>query len=518
MSSALSVDETGAFAALGVEPSLAAAITSLGFTAPTPIQAQAIPALLSGRDVLGMAATGTGKTAAFGLPLLQRVLGDLAERRGKPSAQHSGHPDALILVPTRELAIQVAKALTTFSTGTALQVVAIYGGQDMRVQLRALKAAAQIVVATPGRLLDHMQRRSIALDAVGMVVLDEADEMLDRGFADDLADIFDRLPAQRQTAMFSATLPSRVAQMAQRTLRDPVSIKVAQKLRQSSGAALVSHLAYLVPAAHKAAALCRILSAQAPQAALIFCRTRADVDALYQCLSRSGHACEPLHGGMSQDARDKVMQRFRRQDFSLLIATDVAARGLDIDHVSHVFNYDMPEAPEVYVHRVGRTGRAGRSGVAISLVKPTQRRLLLQVGRHMNITIAQEVVPNAAEMAQVRAQRRRESVQSAVQDASDKVRAALQADVTLLIEKYTPEELATAALLMAQPATSGAPSAADAGGDLGVKWSSAMEEEPGRPKSRYRNQRSGGGGGGGGGGGYGGGGQGAARKRAPYQR
>ncbi len=470
-------------------PSLAKAVEKLGFKVPTPIQSQAIPALLSGRDVLGQAATGTGKTAAFGLPLLQRVLGDQEERRVSKASAPQSRPDALVLVPTRELAIQVAKALSSFAAGTALQVAAIYGGQDMRIQLRALKGGAQIVVATPGRLIDHLQRRSLHLDAVGMVVLDEADEMLDRGFADDLAEIFDRLPQERQTAMFSATLPARVAHMAQRALRQPKHIKVLQKARLADGELQITHLAYLVPPQQRAAALCRVLTVQDPQAALIFCRTRADVDTLFQTLSRNGHRCEALHGGMSQDARDKVMLRFRRKDFALLIATDVAARGLDIDHVSHVINYDLPENPEVYVHRVGRTGRAGRSGIALSFVKPMQRRFIMQIARHMNVVVNQEELPTASHLANLRGQRTLEAVKTAIEAAPVDRAAAFADHAAQLSEQFTPLQLATAALAMAQ-AASGEGAVEQSSADLGTKWSAKFDESSARPdKQRYRGRK-----------------------------
>ena len=447
--------DASAFADLGICARLVEAVHGLGFTEPTPIQAQAIPALLSGRDVLGQAATGTGKTAAFGLPLLQQVMSVAGSPRSRP-----GMPQGLVLVPTRELAIQVAQALSGFARGTGLTAIPIYGGQDMRLQLRALRAAPEVVVATPGRLLDHLKRNSLSLEAVRQVVLDEADEMLDRGFADDLAEITERLPEGRQTAMFSATLPSRVAQMARHILQEPVTIQLATKRLAQDEVAKVQQVAYLVPQQQKVMALARLLCVQDPQAALIFCRTRADVDTLHEALARGGHRCEALHGGMTQASRDKVMQRFRQRQIALLIATDVAARGLDIDHVSHVFNYDLPEAPEVYVHRIGRTGRAGRSGVAISLVKPSQRRLMDQVARHMQIEIAQGDLPTPAAMQRLRAERTLVAVQAAIDAApSEAANDPLLAQAQLLTERYTPLQLARAALeaLGARQAASSGP-------------------------------------------------------------
>jgi ATP-dependent RNA helicase DeaD len=484
MSSALPLDPKPAssddFASLGLAPDLCAAVRKLGFTAPTPIQDQSIAALLQGNDMLGQAATGTGKTAAFGLPLLQRVLGQVEARRADSRHQPKNVPDGLVLVPTRELAIQVAKALTSFCAGGPLHIVPIYGGQDMRLQLRALAAGAHIVVATPGRLIDHLQRRSLDLQAVSMVVLDEADEMLDRGFAEDLGNIFSCLPEQRQTAMFSATLSSRVGQMAQRALHNPVRITVSQKVQAASSSGSIRHLAYLVPPAQRPAALCRLLSVEAPQAALIFCRTRADVDVLCQTLGHHGLRCEALHGGMLQPARDKVMRRFRKMEFSLLVATDVAARGLDIDHISHVVNYEMPEALEVYMHRVGRTGRAGRSGVALSFVHPSQRHVVMRLKNQMNVQVQQEELPTAQQMGELQTERTLQAVSGAVASAD-----LSTSHVESLCEKFTPQQLAAAALLLAR----GDAADVDAsGGELGLKWTGRSSYDS-APRPQYNRGR-----------------------------
>ncbi len=490
MSSALHVEDRNEFAALGLLPSLCNAVRKMGFLAPTPIQDQSIAALLSGRDVLGQAATGTGKTAAFGLPLLQRVL-------QQSQGAKRGQADALVLVPTRELAIQVAKALTAFSDGSALRVVAVYGGQDMRLQLQALAAGASIVVATPGRLIDHLQRRSLSLQATHTVVLDEADEMLDRGFADDLADIFASLPQERQTAMFSATLSHHVIRMAQRALHDPVQIRVAQKAQVPGGNSGIAHAAYLVPPAQRAAALGRLLHLYEPQAALIFCRTRADVDTLCQTLSRSGQRCEALHGGMLQGARDKVMRHFTRKEITLLVATDVAARGLDIDHISHVVNYDMPESLEVYMHRVGRTGRAGRTGTALSFVHPGQRHVVARLKAQMGVEVAQKDLPSPAEVADLRADKTLATVEAtAVRVAKAAPTPKLAQHAEDLASRYSAADLAAVVLHLAQGDAESGPNAERSAGELGMKWSSRAPSGgggAGRPNPRHR--RFGGGGG-----------------------
>jgi ATP-dependent RNA helicase DeaD len=358
------------FAELGLGPELLAELTKLGYEEPTPIQKASAPPLIEGRDLLGQAATGTGKTAAFALPLLQR----LAETDAVPYK-----PLLLVLVPTRELAVQVSEAFHRYGRGLGISVAPIYGGQDMHRQIVALKRGAHVVIATPGRVLDHMRRGTIELDGLRSVVLDEADEMLDMGFAEDLELILEAAPATRQTALFSATLPPRIAGIAERHLKDPVRVLIPRDAGLKGSIPKVRQLAYVVPRAHKNAALGRVLDLESPTLAVIFCRTRIEVDELAERLVGRGYRVEALHGGLTQAARDRVMKKARAASVDLLVATDVAARGIDIEHISHVVNFDVPSSPEAYVHRIGRTGRAGREGVAITLAEPREHRLVRNI-------------------------------------------------------------------------------------------------------------------------------------------
>ena len=375
------------FIDLGLSLDLAQVLLTLGYEEPTPIQSQSIPPLLAGRDLLGQAATGTGKTAAFALPLLQRVLA--AQR--KPA-----HPAALVLVPTRELAIQVAEALHSYGAKLGAVVLPIYGGAEFGRQAQALSRGVHVVVATPGRVLDHIRRDTLAMGALATVVLDEADEMLDMGFAEDIELILDAAPAGRQTALFSATLPPRIAAIADRHLRDPVRVLIAREKAVKGMAPRVRQTAYIVQRAHKVAALGRVLDLEAPRLALVFARTRLETDELAEKLRGRGYRVEALHGGRSQDQRDRVMKRVRAGSVDLLVATDVAARGLDVEQLSHVVNFDMPASPESYVHRIGRTGRAGQShgqGVAITLAEPREHRLLRNIEQLTRQKIEVATVP-----------------------------------------------------------------------------------------------------------------------------
>ena len=359
------------FASLGLGETLEKTLTGLGYEEPTPIQREAIPTLLAGRDLIGQAGTGTGKTAAFALPLIHRLASTPAPR---PSAVR-----ALILVPTRELAMQVAEAIHKYAKRTPLVVVPVYGGAPMDQQIRALRRGADIVVGTPGRVLDHLRRQTLGLDALAVLVLDEADEMLDMGFAEDLEAILTATPAGRQTALFAATMAPRIAGIAERHLQRPVRVTIKAEKRPPGKLPRVRQVAYIVSRGHKAQALGRVLEFVDPASAIVFCRTRLEVDELTDILKSHGYAAQALHGGMEQRHRDRVMQLFRQEKADVLVATDVAARGLDIEHVSHVINYDIPTAPEVYVHRIGRTGRIGREGVAITLLDPREQRMLRQI-------------------------------------------------------------------------------------------------------------------------------------------
>ena len=426
-------DDASGFAELGLRPELEQALLRLGYEEPTPIQREAIPLLLQGRDLIGQAATGTGKTAAFALPLLQRLA---VGTRGAA-------PVGLVLTPTRELAVQVAEAVTSYGRDLGARVLAVYGGQPISRQLRPLERGVDLVVATPGRALDHIQRGTLRLSGLEVVVLDEADEMFDMGFADDIEAILSATPPQRQTVLFSATMPHRVDRMARRHLRDAVRVQVERERLVDGATPLVRQTAYLVARAHKPAALARVLAVERPTAALVFCRTRGEVDALTELLNARGHRAEALHGGMSQEQRDRVMGRLRGGTAELLVATDVAARGLDVDHLSHVVNYDVPSAPESYVHRIGRVGRAGREGVAITLAEPREQRMLQAVERTTGVRIPLQPLPTVADLRGRRLERTRLALRDALAEGD---LGAEREVVASLTAEHDPADVAAAAL------------------------------------------------------------------------
>ena len=437
--------DTGAgttFEDLGLRPELLAALTSLGYEEPTPIQQEAVPPLVEGRDLLGQAATGTGKTAAFALPVLQRLA---AHRREKA-------PAALVLVPTRELAVQVSEALHRYGRELGARVLPVYGGAPIGRQLRALETGVDVVVATPGRALDLLQRGSLHLGDVATVVLDEADEMLDMGFAEDLEAILDETPAGRQTVLFSATMPRRLDSLSRRHLRDPVRITIGREKAAPGQAPRVRQTAYVVPRAAKPAALGRILDVEAPAAAIVFCRTREEVDTLTETLNGRGYRAEALHGGMSQEQRDRVMGRLRGGTADLLVATDVAARGLDIEQLTHVVNYDVPSAPESYVHRIGRVGRAGREGVAVTLAEPREHRMLKTIEKVAGAPITIEQVPTVADLRARRLDLTRAALrESLLTDDLDRFRVVVET----LTDEFDLVEVALAAVKLAHEAGGG---------------------------------------------------------------
>jgi ATP-dependent RNA helicase DeaD len=388
------------FGELGLAPDLLDIIDELGYEEPTPIQSRAIPTLLRGNDLIAQAQTGSGKTAAFALPAVQNV--DIQQR----------DVQVLVMAPTRELAVQVAEATHRFGGKRGVSVVPVYGGQPIDRQLRALRFGAHVVVGTPGRLLDHLRRGSLVLDAVKLLVLDEADEMLDMGFIEDIEEIMRRTPESRQTALFSATIPPNIQRLARNYMHDPENIAItAEKLTIP----LIEQRFVEVSPRNKLDALTRLLDVEAPQAAMIFCRTRREVDDLGEALVSRGYAAEAIHGDLSQTQRDRVMARFRSNQAELLVATDVAARGLDIDNVTHVFNYDIPEDSDAYVHRIGRTGRAGRSGTAITLVVPREQRLLRIIERSISQRIQPMRIPTLADVAARRVELLQENVREAVE-------------------------------------------------------------------------------------------------------
>jgi ATP-dependent RNA helicase DeaD len=437
-----SASRPAGFAALGLSKGIIASITALGYEEPTPVQRETIPLLIDGRDLLAQAATGTGKTAAFALPMLQRI-GEKGE---------GSHTAGLVLVPTRELAMQVAEAIHKYARGSKVTVLPLYGGAPMHQQIRALERGASIVVATPGRALDHIRRRTLVLEHLRVLVLDEADEMLDMGFADDLDAILEATPAGRQTALFAATMPPRIRSIAERHLKDPARIAIAREKTPAGKMPRVRQVAYIVARAHKAAALERVLETENAASALVFCRTRIEVDTLVETLSAHGHSAEALHGGMEQRQRDRVMSRFRDGTLELLVATDVAARGLDVERLSHVINYDVPSSSEIYLHRIGRTGRAGREGTAITLVEPREHRLLRSMEAVTKQRIEVAPVPTVADLRA----RRLELTQASLRErllagGLDQTRVVVES----LAQEFDVLDIAAAAVQLAHAAAGG---------------------------------------------------------------
>ena len=435
-------DDPTTFAELALRPELLRALGDLGYEEPTPIQREAIPPLLAGLNLLGQAATGTGKTAAFALPILQRLTGP-----GDGSL-----PQALILVPTRELAVQVSEAFHRYGRELGVRVLPIYGGQPIGRQLRELERGVDVVVATPGRALDHIARGTLRLQDLRTVVLDEADEMLDMGFAEDIEAILQETPEDRQTVLFSATMPPRIDGLARRHVHDPVRIQIGHESPAPGEVPLVRQRAYLVPRSHKPTALARVLDVESPTATIVFCRTREEVDRLTETMNGRGYHAEALHGGLSQEQRDRVMGRLRGGSADLLVATDVAARGLDIDQLTHVVNYDVPSAPESYVHRIGRVGRAGREGVAITLAEPREHRMLKTIERVTRQRISVEKVPTVADLRARRLELTRAALEeNLLEDDLDHFRVVVEA----LASGYDLMEIALAAVKLAHEATGG---------------------------------------------------------------
>jgi ATP-dependent RNA helicase DeaD len=440
------MDSDHRFAALGLDARIIAALSSLGYEEPTAIQREAIPPLLAGKDVLGQAATGTGKTAAFALPLLQRL--------GEP-VPGMRPVQGLILVPTRELAMQVAEAVHKYGRGSDVRVVPIYGGQSIGQQLRVLDRGVDVVVGTPGRVLDHLGRGSLTLGHVQTLVLDEADEMLDMGFADELEAILKATPSGRQTALFSATMAKRILEIAKRHLRDPITVTIPRERLAVGETARVREIAYIVQRRNKPAALARVLDMEAPASAIVFCRTRIEVDELTETLGGRGYSADALHGGLSQEQRDRVLRRFRDGVSEILVATDVAARGLDIEGVSHVVNFDVPSSPDAYVHRIGRTGRAGREGVAVTLAEARESRLLRNIEQFTKRKITIESVPTAHDLRARRLELMRSALEETLAGAGlDPYRRVVEA----LANDHDALDIAAAAAKLADEARDGAAS------------------------------------------------------------
>lgn len=416
------------FSEFGLEPKVLRAITEMGFEEATPIQEKAIPLALESRDLIGQAQTGTGKTAAFGVPLINKI--QVTEDRIV----------ALIMCPTRELAIQVAEEIEKLGRFKGIRSLPIYGGQDIVKQIRALKKRPQIIIGTPGRLLDHINRKTIKLDDVQTVILDEADEMLDMGFMEDIQSILKLVPDERHTMLFSATMPPNIQKLAQQFLRNPEHVSVIPK---QVSAPLIEQSYIELQEKQKFDVLCRLLDMESPDLAIIFGRTKRRVDELSEGLQKRGYSAEGLHGDLSQHQRDAVMRKFRDGSIDVLVATDVAARGLDVSGVTHVVNFDLPQDPESYVHRIGRTGRAGKEGTAWTFVTPREMDHLHFIERLTRHRIARKPLPSMAEAFEGKQRITAEKVLEIVQnDESNEFKGlAIQ-----LLEQYDSVALLSAAL------------------------------------------------------------------------
>lgn len=422
---------TLSFTSLGLSEDRVRQLESLGFTAPTTIQTQAIPELLNGRDVVGQSQTGTGKTAAFSLPILERI--EIETRAVQ----------ALILTPTRELAQQVADAMRDFSGNRRLGIATIYGGQSIERQIRSLERGAQIVVGTPGRVIDLLDRGDLKLDKVRWVVLDEADEMLSMGFIEDVQKILKQAPVERQTACFSATMPGPIRDLVNQFLQSPVTVTVEQPKATPTR---IEQQVYLIPrGCSKAKALLPIMELEDPEAALIFVRTRRAAAELTSQLQAAGHSVDEYHGDLSQSQRERLLSRFRQNQVRWVVATDIAARGLDVDHLTHVINYDLPDQVESYIHRIGRTGRAGKTGTAITLIQPFERRKLNLIERKVRQTLSVSRIPSRSQIEARRLEKLQDQLREAL--AGERMASFLPV-VRDLSEEYDPLAIAAAALQM----------------------------------------------------------------------
>ncbi len=389
-------ERTISFSDLDLDPKILKVVNEIGYETPTPIQQQSIPPLLAGCDLLGQAQTGTGKTAAFSLPLLSRI------------SIRNEHPQLLILTPTRELALQVAEAIQTYSRHLkGCHVLPIYGGQNMGQQLRQLKRGVQVVVGTPGRIKDHLQRGTLRLDRIRAVVIDEADEMLKMGFIDDVEEILQSAPEDRQTALFSATMPKEILSVAHKHLKDPVDIRIKSK---TSTVEKITQRFWQVKGLHKLDALTRILEAEEIDAMIIFVRTKVATVELSEKLEARGFSSAPLNGDMTQLLREKTIERLKEGSLDIVVATDVVARGLDVPRISHVVNYDIPHDIESYIHRIGRTGRAGREGKAILFVAPREKRMLSAIERATKQPIKAMALPSRNDITNRRINQFKEQV------------------------------------------------------------------------------------------------------------
>ncbi|MEY2985726.1 MAG: ATP-dependent helicase DeaD [Cyanobacteriota bacterium] len=421
---------TLSFADLGLSEKRCELLANIGFEAPTQIQSEAIPLLLNGQDMLAQSQTGTGKTAAFALPLMDRI-------------DTNGGLQALILTPTRELAQQVAEAMKDFSCDRRLYILNVYGGQSIERQIRSLERGVQIVVGTPGRVIDLIERKKLQLDTIQWMVLDEADEMLSMGFIDDVKTILRKTPASRQTACFSATMPREIRDLVNQFLHDPVTVTVKQT--QSTPTRIEQQLYHVPRGWSKAKALQPILEMEDPESAIIFVRTKQTAADLTSKLMEAGQSVDEYHGNLSQSQRERLVHRFRDGKIKLVVATDIAARGLDVSNLSHVINFDLPDNAETYIHRIGRTGRAGKTGKAIALVEPIDRRLLRSIENRLKQRIDICPIPNRSQVEAKRIEKLQEQIKAAL--AGERMASFLPL-VRKLSDEYDPQAIAAAALQM----------------------------------------------------------------------
>ena len=422
------------FDELQLDERIVRAVTDMGFEAASPIQAQASPVQLEGLDIIGQAHTGTGKTAAFGIPLLQKIDPD------------SKKLQAIALCPTRELAIQVAEEIRRLAKYMhGVKVLPIYGGQDIVRQIRGLKDGTQIVIGTPGRVMDHMRRKTIRCDHVHTVIMDEADEMLNMGFLEDMETILSQLPEERQTVMFSATMPPAIQEIARKFQKDPVNVKVVKK---ELTVPKVTQYYYEVKPKTKVEVMCRLLDMYAPKLSVAFCNTKKQVDELVQELQGRGYFAEGLHGDLKQEQRDRVMNSFRNGATEILVATDVEARGIDVDDVEAVFNYDIPQDDEYYVHRIGRTGRAGRDGIAFSFVVGREVYKLRDIQRYCKTRIIPQAIPSLDDITEIKAEKIMDQVKETINNV-DLTKMIQVIEQKLVEEDYTAMDVAAALLKIA---------------------------------------------------------------------
>jgi len=423
------------FSQLNLDPKLVQTVTELGYTTPSDVQAKVIPLMLDGKDVIAQSQTGSGKTAAFALPILQDLIYGGSGR----------NVQALVLTPTRELAIQVAKAINQYGRNLQVEVMAVYGGQSYGTSKRRLKKGVDVIVGTPGRLQDLMRQKNIDLSNVRTVILDEADEMLSMGFIEDIENILGETPAKRQTTLFSATIPKTIRRLADSYMIDPQSITIDRK---NLTVATIEQRYYLLSEKDKLAALTRLFEYEEVGATLVFTRTRAGSGKLANALIQRGYPAEALNGDLEQNARIRVLNRFRTGQIKVLVATDVAARGLDIDDISHVFNYDIPNDPEAYVHRIGRTARAGKKGIAISLVTPGERRHLNRIEGYAKQKIPVGVLPTEEDINERREQKLIKKMEVWLE--RDRCRREEEIVGKYIADGHDPMKVAAAALKLAR--------------------------------------------------------------------